>query len=201
MVNTEKFVKKFGQLYSEGLGIKLGKGEKEIFKWFLASMLFGKRIGENIAAKTYREFEKAGLTNPQAILDAGWDKLVEVLDAGGYVRYDYSTADRLLDISARLKKEYGTLSNIHTKAKDGKDLESRLKDFKGIGPVTMNIFLREMRTVWKKADPEPSAIVREGARKLGIVLDKFNRKSKGFVRLECALVRARKLIKKGGLKL
>ncbi len=201
MVSAEKLVKKFGRLYSEGLGIKLEKGEKEVFKWFLASILFGKRIGENIAMNTYREFAKYGLTTPQKILDAGWDRLVEVLDAGGYVRYDFSTADRLLEISSGLKKRYGTLGNLHREAKGGRDLESRLAEFRGVGPVTVNIFLREMRTIWKKADPEPSGIVKEGARKLGIDLEKFRRKSRGFVRLECALVRARKLIKKGELKL
>jgi len=29
--------------------------------------------------------------DPEKILEAGWDKLVEVLDRGHYVRYDFST--------------------------------------------------------------------------------------------------------------
>jgi len=196
-----KLVKQFGQLYSEQLGIKPKKGEKEIFKWFLASLLFGKRIGENIAMNTYRTFAKCGLTTPQKILDAGWDRLVEVLDAGGYVRYDFSTADKLLDICSKLKKEYGSLTGLHKKASDGKDLELRLRAFKGIGPVTTGIFLRELRVVWPKANPEPSAVVKECAKKMGIDLKRFDRKSKKFARVECAIVRARKLIKGNKLKL
>jgi len=43
-------------------------------------------------------------------------------------------------------------------------------------PVTTNIFLRELRTVWEKADPEPLGLVRQQAAKLGIDLSKFKRK-------------------------
>ncbi|HLG29262.1 MAG TPA: hypothetical protein VI387_03550, partial [Candidatus Brocadiales bacterium] len=76
MNNIRTIIDKFGALYSEQLGINLdSKKEEEIFKWFLASLLFGKRIGENIAARTYKEFEKAGILTPQAILKAGWDRL------------------------------------------------------------------------------------------------------------------------------
>jgi hypothetical protein len=54
-----------------------------------------------------------------------------------------------------LQEQYaGDLNNLHEKAQDGKDLESRLKQLgKGIGDVTVNIFLRELRTVWVKARP------------------------------------------------
>ena len=77
--------------YSRELGLDLRK-PRDRFKWFLASMLFAKRISSEIARKTYKLFEAEGLTTPDALLRAGWDKLVEVLDAGGYVRYDFSTA-------------------------------------------------------------------------------------------------------------
>lgn len=179
-----------GNTYSSVLGIDLdSKKEGEIFKWFLASILFGKRIGTDIATKTYREFEHAGLLTPDKILNAGWDKLVEVLDRGGYARYDFSTSTMLLNLMKHLQKEYGSLENIHKMARDNRDLEKRLQDFKGIGPVTTNIFLRELRTVWKNADPEPSQLVRLAAKNLGINLARFNRKTKGFIKLECALLR------------
>jgi endonuclease III len=182
-----------GKLYSEQLGIKLEtKAESELFKWFLASMLFGKPISENIAIKTYKEFERAGILTPRKILDAGWDKLVELLDAGGYVRYDFSTADKLLAISKELLR-YGKkpLTKLHAISADSKDLEKRLQQFKGIGPVTCNIFLRELRHVWPKADPEPLPIVKKLAKQLGIKLPR-NRKTKKFVKMEAALIRLRK---------
>jgi hypothetical protein len=50
---------KRSRLYSEELGIKLNeKSDEEIFKWFLASILFGARISETIAKYTYRTFER-----------------------------------------------------------------------------------------------------------------------------------------------
>lgn len=53
----------------------------------------------------------------------------------------------------------------------------------------MNIFLRELRTVWPNADPEPSSLIKVAAKVLGIDLKDFNRRSKNFVKLECALLR------------
>ncbi|MFB0558174.1 MAG: hypothetical protein ACETVY_03555, partial [Candidatus Bathyarchaeia archaeon] len=137
------------------------------FKWFLASILFAKRISAEIAKRTYREFEKEGLTTPEEILDAGWDRLVKVLDSGGYVRYDYSTASNLLEIMERLIKDYGDLEQVHRQSKDSEDLERCLKDFKGIGPVGVNIFLRELRGIWEKAQPESSRIAMKIANKIG----------------------------------
>lgn len=190
---VEELLEKFPKTYSEELEIDLKSGkEKEIFKWFLASILFGKRISETIAKNTYKEFEKEKLLTPDKILEAGWNKLVRVLDDGGYVRYDFSTASKLLDIMKNLKEKYGTLQSLHEKAKDSKDLEKRLLEFKGVGPVTVNIFLRELRCVWQKANPEVIDFVESAARKLGINLEKLNKKTWKFIRLESALVRMRK---------
>lgn len=174
--------------YSEELGIDVGTPQGR-FRWFLASILFGKRISVEIAEKTYREFARAGILSPKRILEAGWDRLVEILDKGGYVRYDFSTADRLLLVAEKLQKEYrGSVDEIHSRAKDSKDLEDRLKEFTGIGDVTANIFLRELRHIWKKADPAPSEGARMMARRLGIKLP-ANRKSYAFVRMEAGLIR------------
>lgn len=83
--------------------------------------------------------------SPEAILRAGWDKLVEVLDRGHYVRYDFSTATKLLDVCKTLKEKYGTLSALIKKSKNRQDLRRRLEEFKGIGPVTARIFLRGIK--------------------------------------------------------
>lgn len=153
--------------YSGELGLNLGK-PKDRFKWFLASMLFAKRISAEIAKRTYTEFERAGINTPEKILDAGWDKLVEILDSGGYVRYDFSTATKLLEVSKSLKEKYGSLENLHASAGDSGDLEKRLLEFRGVGPTTINIFLRELRSVWEKADPKVSRLAEDVAKKLGL---------------------------------
>ena len=133
------------------IGINLAsKKESEIFKWFLACLLFGKPIQQQVAKRTYFEFVKNGILSPQAILKAGWDRLVKVLDAGHYVRYDFSTADKMIEICEKLLKDYGSVTAIYDTTSDKKDLVRRLQEFKGIGPKTVEIFLRDMKAVWPK---------------------------------------------------
>ena len=167
-----KLVRTLGRSFSQSLGIDLSQGKSpEIFKWFLASILFGARISETIAVNTYREFEKEKALTPDEILKKEWEGLVGILDSGGYVRYDFKTATKLLQIMKNLKEEYrGDLNRLHQAAKDPKDLEKKIKNLgKGIGDITANIFLRELRGIWKKADPFPSPLVIEGARCINII--------------------------------
>ena len=153
--------------YSEELGLDLSRpGDR--FKWFLASLLFAKRISTEIAKETYRRFEEEDLVTQEKILEAGWERLVQVLDSGGYVRYDFSTASKFLEIMNKLRERYGDLEGIHRASKNPGDLERRLQEFKGIGPVGVNIFLRELRGVWKNADPKPSSVAVKVARQLGL---------------------------------
>src|SRR5437764_9484285 len=137
------------KIYAKDLGIDLSsKRESEYFKWFLACLLFGKPIQQEVARRTYFEFLNDRLTTPDAIRQAGWDKLVEVLDRGHYVRYDFSTATKLLDVSKVLKEKYGTITNLLKQSQSIDELSSRLQEFKGIGQKTAEIFLRDIRPVF-----------------------------------------------------
>ncbi len=128
------------------LGIDLESNrETEMFKWFLACLLFGKPIQQEVAKRTYLEFEREGLLNPDAIRKAGWDSLVQVLDTGHYVRYDFSTATRLLKVMEELEEQGGSLLSLVRQALTGKDLARRLQQFTGVGPKTAEIFLRDLR--------------------------------------------------------
>ncbi|MCW4024678.1 MAG: hypothetical protein NWF01_06540 [Candidatus Bathyarchaeota archaeon] len=155
------------QSYSEELDLNLSLPEDR-FKWFLASILFAKRISAETAKQTYFCFEQEELTSPDAILQAGWNRLVEVLDEGGYARYDFSTATNLLGITKMLKEKYGNLENLHQAASSPDELEKCLLEFKGVGPVGVNIFLRELRGIWEKAKPKPSTIAVMMAQKIGL---------------------------------
>ncbi len=172
-------------LYSEDLGIDLSEPAGRV-RWFLASILFGARISERIAVNTYRQFEMAAVDTPEAIVEAGWDRLVEILDSGGYVRYDFSTASKLLDIMNTLKQKYGSLENLYRQAADAKDVERCLQEFKGVGPVTVQIFLRELRGQWK-IQPAISKIAQSTARNLDIDLGEFEEQR--LARIETALVK------------
>lgn len=209
-----QLVEKRGQCYSEVLGINVNSGEDgEVFKWFLASILFGAPIGESSVIKTYRCFEKHGVLTPRKIVEAGWNGLVNLLDEGSYTRYDYKTADKLLLVMGNLGSRYGgSLTRVHGVAFDSADLERKLKQLgKGIGNVTVSIFLRELRGVWIKANPEPTPLVIEAAKALNIVrgeapqealceLKRFWEKNavkgKSFVNFETALLRCGKELRR-----
>lgn len=206
--DVRALVESRGQKYSEILGIDISEGkEDEVFKWFLASLLFGAPITESSVVKTYRCFQKHGVLTPKQILKTGWDDLVKILDEGGYTRYDFKTADKLLEVARNLtEKCSGSLCLIHSESSGAHGFENRLKNLgKGVGDVTVSIFLRELRDVWEKAEPNPTALVVLAAQELGIVKNdataeealeqlkafwarnKIRRKS--FVNFETALVR------------
>lgn len=213
---VNRLIKTFGQKYSEILRIDLPTcDDTEIFKWFLASLLFGAPISETSAIKTYRCFERRDVLTPKKILDTGWNGLVEILDEGGYTRYDFKTSDKLLSVMENLTTRYGgRLNLLHEQALNSSDLERRIKALgKGIGDVTVSIFLRELRDVWKKADPKPTPLVILAAKNLGIIreahpekalgeLKAFWRKTKivgeSFVSFETALFRLGKDLRRKG---
>jgi hypothetical protein len=163
-------------------------------------LLFGARITETIAKNTYRAFECHGLLEPRKILEAGWDFLVNpIMREGGYVRYDGRKSTQILTDCEWLLEHYeGSLTRLHRLAKDSKDLENKLLDFYGVGEITANIFLRELRPYWKKADPEPLPLVKTVAKRCGIDLGRYDRKSVLFCRIEAGLIRSRHRLKRLG---
>lgn len=158
--------------FSAELGLRLAPNRpNDLFLWFLAALLFGTRISGTIVAHTHAEFVRRGLITPEKILKTGWDKLVVVLDAGGYVRYDFKTATKLLEVMGHLDDQYhGDLNELHHAAKDARDLENRLTALgKGIGEVTVQIFLRELRDLWPKARPKLSHLAVLAAKDLRLL--------------------------------
>lgn len=154
--------------YSQELGLDL-RFKSDRFKWLIASMLYAKRISSKIASKTFKIFIIKGLTDPITIINAGWNKIVEILDSEGYTRYDFSTATNIIENMKILIEKYnGDIDKINEYAIDSRDLEKRLMEFKGFGSVAINIFLRELRGIWNKANPKPSDYAKIIASKLGI---------------------------------
>lgn len=193
-MNLEEFVDKFGKPYSEMLGIDLKSRRKgEITKWLLASILYGKPIRESSATATYRVFEDNEVLTASKVVQTGWDGLVAFLDEGGYTRYDFSTASRLLEIFQNLEKNYaGNPNRLYASAKSEDELEKKLKNLgKGIGDTTVSIFLRDMRVAWPGVKPRISPLVELGMRELKIKdLDKFSKENGlDIVRLETALLK------------
>jgi 3-methyladenine DNA glycosylase/8-oxoguanine DNA glycosylase len=154
--NLDELLTKYGQLYSDELGIDI---KKEPFKWFLASILFGARISTSIAEKTYRAYEQAGLISPRKLASSDEMTLIKIHGRGGYARYDGITADYVIGAAKKLLEDYdGEIQKLNEASQGPRDLECRLQEFRGVGPVTAKIFLRELRGIWRNADPEPTAV-------------------------------------------
>ena len=81
----------------------------------------------------------------------GGTRLVRLLDRAHYVRYDFSTATKLLEVCQELKRRYGTLTNLLAQARTAPELSRTLQEFKYIGPVTTRIFLRDIRPIWYRS--------------------------------------------------
>ncbi len=138
------------RLGSADLGIDLSGGkDSEVFKWFVACDLFGRRISQDIAAETFTQLDNDGVVTPQKLANADWQHLVDLLGQGGYKRYDESTASELIKLGQDTVDRYdGSLANLAKDAQTKKAVRDRLQEFKGIGPTSADIFLREMGPIW-----------------------------------------------------
>ncbi len=132
------------------LGIDLKPDDDSgLFKWFIASFLMGKRIQAPIAAQAYREIVEAqGRDTARKLQHCTSRELVSMLGRAHYVRYDETTAQRLLDLSAKLNAEYaGKITQIRRASADRQAFEQRLAEFDGVGPKTIEIFMRDAAKV------------------------------------------------------
>lgn len=157
--------------FAAELGIDLRAGPEARQRWFLAAIFYGGRISGQLAARTYGVFAASGVCMPEEILAQGWDNLVVLLDEGDYTRYDFKTATKLLKVMHALKENYqGSVERVHGLSASYEDLESRLQALgPGIGPTTVNIFLRELRGIWERATPPLSPLAQSAAEHLGLV--------------------------------
>ena len=139
---------------AEQLGIDLSQqSEHELFKWLVACLLFAKPVQQEMAGRAFAELEHKQLANPEALQRAGWQRLVETLDDAHYVRYDESTATRLLEAAETLKQRYGgSMRSLVGEAHNQRELSQRLQTFNGIGPTASSIFVRDLRKAgWRPA--------------------------------------------------
>jgi endonuclease III len=132
------------------LGIVLKPGDDAgLFKWFIASFLMGKRIQAPIAAQAYKVIvEEEGRDTPRKLQHCTSRELVAMLGRAHYVRYDETTAQRLLDLSAKINAEYsGKITRMLEASDNRQAFEKRLGEFEGVGPKTIEIFMRDAATV------------------------------------------------------
>lgn len=132
------------------LGIELKPDDdSSLFKWFIASFLMGKRIQAPIAAQAYKVIvEEEGRDTARKLQHCTSRELVAMLGRAHYVRYDETTAQRLLDLSAKLNADYsGSIARMVQASDNRQAFENRLAEFDGVGPKTIEIFMRDAATV------------------------------------------------------
>jgi hypothetical protein len=86
----------------------------------------------------------------------------------------------------RQAQEVFNLECLYEESKNTRGLERSLREFKGIGAVTTQIFLRELRGVWV-LNPEVSGRAQHAAENQGINLQ--DHEGETLARLETALVK------------
>jgi len=159
-----------GGRFSAELGIDVDAGDAEVERWFLAATLFGTRISAAVAERAFAVLNAAGLTRIGQARHVPSEDLIEFLDAGGYARYDFRTASRLLALSEIIDERYdGQAAEIGRRHRAYPALRTALIVLPGWGPVTVELFLRELRGVWHGAQPPLDPRAAFGARHLGLL--------------------------------
>lgn len=186
----------YGRTYCDELGIDIIKGTPSaLFRWLCSSLLFSARISAGLASRAALALSEQGWNDPRKLRDAGWERRTRVLNEAGYARYDESTSRRLEDMAELLSNRYGgDLRRLREQADRDPEQERRLLlEFKGIGPVGVDIFCREAQACWEELYPFADRKSLGSAKRLGLpgVAAELARlvERKDFATLVAALVR------------
>lgn len=162
-----------GQTYADEAGIRLKDSPSSLYQLLNLSLLLSARIAAGNAVQAARALVDAGLTTPKKMARASWQDRVDVITWHGYKRYDERTSTMLGQTAERLLERYGgDLRNLRDEAAADVAAEHRLlQQFKGIGKVGADIFLREIQGYWDEAYPYADERVGKAAKKVGLPAD------------------------------
>jgi endonuclease III len=191
-------LKRYRLTFAEELGINVGANtSSELFKLLCASILFSTRIGAKVAMRAATAIFEKGWTTPEKLVKAGWDSRTVTLNRSGYARYDGRGSMMLGDSAQMVIDKYGgDMRKLREAAgRDPAKERDLLKEFKGIGNVGADIFLREVQAAWEEVFPFLDKRAAEAARKLGLKSDPYELVrivgKQNFTRLTAALIRSR----------
>jgi endonuclease III len=119
--------------------------DQGLFDWLLASILFGRPVPQKVAATAFRKFKEDGWDTPDHFIADDGRPLWHELWEGDYHRMSSVLAQELPDVMRALVADYGgTVARLVRTARTREEVSQRLQGFKGIGPKTAEIFLREV---------------------------------------------------------
>jgi endonuclease III len=169
VVSLADLVLALGGRYSIEMGIDVDRDDEEVERWFLAATLFGHPISARTVVRTHAALGRAGILVIADVAGSSWEALVESLDEGGYVRYDFSTATRLQALAKAVDDRFGgRIAGLGRLIGDPAELEATLDALPGWGPTTVRVFLRELRGRWPAARPPIDVRACSAARHLGL---------------------------------
>lgn len=192
-----RLLERHGRTYCDELGIDIAKNAPgELFRWLVAAILYSARISTGNATRAARALSDAGLDTADRMAAASWQDRVDVLTANGYKRFDESYATYLGETAELLREEYdGDLRKLREAAgRNPGQMRRRLKAFKGLGDVGVDIFFREAQIAWPELRPFADRKALHTAEALGLPETAGGLAGRvdvtQFARLIAALVRA-----------
>lgn len=189
-------MERYGQTYAEEIGIDVNSNRPApLFQMLCAALLYSARIAAGNATRAARALIDAGLTTPEKMAATTWQERVDVITWHGYKRYDERTATMLGHTARMVLDRYGgDLRRLRVEADFDVAGEHRLlQQFKGIGKVGADIFLREVQGAWDEVYPYADDRVLRAAARLGLgddvrALSRLVAREE-FARLAAALIR------------
>ncbi len=119
--------------------------DQGLFDWLLASVLFGRPVPQKTAASAFQKFNADGWDSPQHFIGDDQHPLWHELWEGDYHRMSSVMSEELRDVMRSLIADYdGSVARLVRTAATRQEVSDRLQRFKGVGPKTTEIFLREV---------------------------------------------------------
>jgi endonuclease III len=119
--------------------------DQGLFDWFLASLLFGRPVPQKAAASAFRKFMEDGWDSPDHFTADDHHPLWHELWEGDYHRMSSVMSEELRDVMRALMADYdGSVARLVHTASTRAEIGQRLQRFRGVGPKTAEIFLREL---------------------------------------------------------
>lgn len=163
-----------GRTFASELGADLGRATPApLFQLLCFALLASARISAAQAMEATKALVDHHWTTPEKMAQATWRERTDVLNRSGYARYDESTSRMLEETANLLLEKYGgDLRKLREAADRDPDQERRLlKEFKGIGDVGADIFLREVQAAWDEVYPFADKVALKASDRLGLGKD------------------------------
>lgn len=188
---------RYGRTFAAEAGIRIARNTPApLFQLLCLTMLASAPIGADLAMSGFHGLSDDGLTTTRKMRAASWERRTRVLNRAGYARYDESTSRYLADTAQLVEERYdGDLRALRDAADHDRSGEHRLlTEFKGIGEVGADMFLREVQQVWPEVGPFLDDRASRCADELGLTTDAdqlraFADDGAHFTRMVAALVR------------